>query len=57
VLKSDKELSFGERRLLEQATSLITMELAYALKREQSEIKEQIDDLFHDVLMAQAENK
>ncbi len=50
LIGKDKELSFGERRLLEQAMTLITMELAYALEKTQDSIKETIETLFADVL-------
>jgi CarD family transcriptional regulator len=55
LIGKDKDLSFGERRLLEQAMNLISMELAFALKKEQKEIKEQIESLFADILNAQKE--
>ncbi len=50
LISQDKDLSFGERRLLEQAMGLITMELACALGRDQSEIQTEIENIFHDVL-------
>lgn len=50
LIGKDKELSFGERRLLEQAMSLLTMELAHALDKSQNEIKEAIESLFSDVM-------
>lgn len=50
LIGRDKELSFGERRLLEQAMSLVTLELAYALGRDQQDVKATIEDLFQDVL-------
>lgn len=50
LIGKDKELSFGERRLLEQAMTLITMELAHALDKTQDAIKETIETLFADVL-------
>ena len=53
LIGRDKELSFGERRLLEQAMNLVTMELAYALDKEQQEIKSRIEELFEDVLNQQ----
>lgn len=57
LIGRDKELSFGERRLLEQAMGLITLELAHALGKDQEEIKEIIEDLFQDVLAAQEEKR
>jgi CarD family transcriptional regulator len=50
LIGRDKELSFGERRLLEQAMSLVTMELAYSLGRDQEDVKRDISDLFKDVM-------
>jgi len=50
LIGQNKELSFGERRLLEQATSLLTLELALALSRDQQEIKDSINEIFADVL-------
>jgi hypothetical protein len=35
---------------MEQAMGLITMELACAMGREQSDIQEEIETIFHDVL-------
>lgn len=55
LIGKDKELSFGERRLLEQAMNLITLELAHALDRPQSSVKEDIEALFADVLQQPAE--
>lgn len=53
LIGKDKELSFGERRLLEQAMGLITLELAHALDRPQQEIQERIEEMFADALAAQ----
>ena len=50
LIGKDKELSFGERRLLEQAMSLLTLELSFALEAGQAEIKKQIEDLYQDIL-------
>ncbi len=50
LIGRDKDLSFGERRLLEQAMSLITMELSCSLGVNQDEVKSAIEDLFQDVL-------
>lgn len=55
LIGKDKELSFGERRLLEQAMGLITLELAYAMEREQSDVQAEIEELFADAIAAQAE--
>lgn len=55
LIGRDKELSFGERRLLEQAMGLVSMELSFALDLEQDEIKNEINELFSDVLEKQEE--
>ncbi|MFI3271110.1 MAG: CarD family transcriptional regulator [Pseudomonadota bacterium] len=56
LIGRDKELSFGERRLLEQAMSLLVIELSFVLERSQEEVRAQIESMFQDVLQAQ-ENK
>ncbi|WP_028574992.1 CarD family transcriptional regulator [Desulfonatronovibrio hydrogenovorans] len=53
LISKDKELSFGERRLLEQAMGLISMELSYALSVDQSQAKSKVEELFSDVLSEQ----
>jgi CarD family transcriptional regulator len=50
-----REYSFGERRLLEQATSLLTLELALALDKDQQDIKDVINEIFADVLQPKPE--
>ena len=50
LISRDKELSFGERRLLEQAMGLISMELSYALNVDQSQAKSKVEALFSDIL-------
>jgi CarD family transcriptional regulator len=45
-LKFDKELSFGERRLLDQARSLLLKELAFAKKTTEAEMAEEIKRIF-----------
>jgi CarD family transcriptional regulator len=52
LIGKDKELSFGERRLLEQAMGLVSMELAYAMNRDQNTVREDITDMFRDVIEA-----
>ncbi len=53
LLTGEKELSFGERRLLEQATHLVVMEIACILQKAPEEIKEEIDSFFADVVRPQ----
>ena len=50
LISRDKELSFGERRLMEQAMGLISMELSYALSIDQEEAKSRVEALFADIL-------
>jgi CarD family transcriptional regulator len=45
-LKFDKDLSFGERRLLDQAKSLLLKELAFAKKKSEAEMAEEIRKIF-----------
>ena len=45
-LKFDKDLSFGERRLLDQARSLLLKELAFAKKKTEAEMAEEIKRIF-----------
>lgn len=45
-LKGDKDLSFGERRLLDTARSLLVAELALALHKDESEIEALILSIF-----------
>lgn len=57
LIGKDKELSFGERRLQEQAMGLVTMELAYAVGRTQDEIRDSIYEMFKDVIDNGEENE
>ena len=50
LISGEKELSFGERRLLEQAMSLVSTELAYVLGQDVLEVQKNIEELFADVL-------
>lgn len=50
LISRDKELSFGERRLLEQALHLITTELALTLKSTPEGIRTDIHAFFEDIL-------
>lgn len=55
LIGKDKELSFGERRLLEQAMSLITTELAYAFGKNPKDVRSEIEEIFADVLNSNTE--
>ncbi|GAB6888083.1 CarD family transcriptional regulator [Desulfothermus okinawensis JCM 13304] len=50
LISQDKELSFGERRLMEHAMSLITTELSYSLSRDKEDIKDEISRIFKDII-------
>jgi CarD family transcriptional regulator len=45
-LKFDKDLSFGERRLLDQARGLLLRELALAKKKTEADMAEEIRRIF-----------
>ena len=57
LIGKDKELSFGERRLLEQAMGLVSLELAYSMEIDQEEVKEGINEMFADVIAAQEDQE
>jgi CarD family transcriptional regulator len=44
-LKGDKELSFGERRLLDQARSLLVTELALARRCKEQRVEQEIESI------------
>ncbi|MBI4412154.1 MAG: CarD family transcriptional regulator [Deltaproteobacteria bacterium] len=48
LLKQEKELSFGERKMLDTAKSLLTKELAFAEGEDEEEIEEAIEEIFLD---------
>lgn len=48
LLKQEKDLSFGERKLLDQARSLLVKELAFAERRDQDEIEIELQDIFDE---------
>ena len=48
-ISQNKELSFGERRLMEQAMSLITTELAFALDRDREALQSEIEEIFNGI--------
>lgn len=50
LISAEKELSFGERRLQEQAMGLITSELSYVLDSPADEIKKEIESFYEDLL-------
>lgn len=46
VLRLDKELSFGEKKMLDTAESLLISEIAIAKSRTQEKVKVEIDSMF-----------
>jgi len=51
VLKGRKILSFGERKMLELARSLLVQELSVGLKKTEDEVNQLIDDTFQDIVL------
>jgi len=49
LLKHKKELSFGERKMLDTAKSLLVKELAICEAREEDEIEDEINDIFKSI--------
>lgn len=49
ILRYQKELSFGERKMLDMARSLITKELSIAQDADEDEIEKVVDEIFEDV--------
>lgn len=50
LISGEKELSFGERRLQEQAMALVTIELACILDRDPEEMQSLVEGYFADIL-------
>ena len=46
LLKEDKELSYGERKMLDTAKSLLVKELSLAKHTEEEQVEQQIEKLF-----------
>ena len=47
VLRQDKTLSFGERKMFDQARSLLVQEISVAKNVEETSIEEELDAIFH----------
>lgn len=45
-LKTDKQLSFGERRMLDTARTLIVKEIAIAREQTEEQVKDEIESIF-----------
>lgn len=56
LISGEKDLSFGERRLLEQAMGLVTSELSCVLHRDPGELKAQIENFYEDALAKPEKN-
>jgi CarD family transcriptional regulator len=50
LISGEKELSFGERRLLEQSMNFIAAEIAYVLQDQQESVQNDIRAMFEDIL-------
>lgn len=48
LLRDEKELSFGERKMLDTAKNLLTKELAFAEDCDEEEIEEELEVIFAD---------
>ncbi len=48
LLQKDKELSFGERKMVDTSKSLLVTEIALAHKLKEDEVVEQIDKIFEN---------
>ena len=46
LLKEDKDLSYGERKMLDTAKNLLVKELSLAKQTEEEKIEKQIENLF-----------
>jgi CarD family transcriptional regulator len=46
LLKEDKDLSYGERKMLDTAKNLLVKELSLAKQTEEEQIEKQIEKLF-----------
>ncbi len=57
VIGKEKELSFGEKRLLEQSSDLICAELAYALDEEGIHVKKTLADFVEKTLIKNSKEK
>lgn len=55
LISGEKELSFGERRLLEQAMALVSIELGCVLDQAPEEIKTLVESFFADIMIKEIE--
>jgi len=57
LLKLTKELSFGERKLLDTAQSLLIKELSIAKNAKEKQIMDEIKSIFHDAILEAKKNE
>ena len=57
LLRQQKTLSFGERKMFDQAHGLIVQELAVARDVDEESVKEEIEDIFSDKKNTEKEKK
>ena len=57
LISSQKELSFGEKRLLEQSMGLVTGELSHVLDKQEEEIKETINSFYTELFLPEETEK
>jgi len=57
LLRGQKTLSFGERKMYDQALSLITQEIAVALDAHESDIQKKIEQIFEEDIRTAREAK
>lgn len=48
LLQDSKELSFGERKMLEQAKGLLLKELSFAMSSDEDDLAEEVSRIVHD---------
>ncbi len=54
LLKYDKNLSFGERKMLDTARSLLVKELSIACGSDEASVEQELEDMFQDAADAAA---
>ena len=47
LLKADKELSFGERKMLDTAQGLLVKEISIARKKSEEDVAKELEKIFH----------
>lgn len=57
LISAEKELSFGERRLLDQAMDILVRELSCIFDQPNEQVKSQIEALFSDILVQKDKNR